>query len=172
MNPHDRLRSADFKSAVSADFTIRALIPFLSYLVPGRHVFAGNHPPSANVSAQSQGTSGYFRLCPSLRSSSKPSPLCGPRSFAASSRCSGSSGGSVPSFYWWGLASVSALINATTSNPLAQDIAICFGGKTALPYGGYAAGRDVTLTIDDAIAIREGSAAGEARFAGTPPDRE
>ena len=24
MNPHDRLRSADFKSAVSADFTIRA----------------------------------------------------------------------------------------------------------------------------------------------------
>ena len=25
MNPHDRLRSADFKSAVSADFTIRAV---------------------------------------------------------------------------------------------------------------------------------------------------
>ncbi len=25
LNPHDRLRSADFKSAVSADFTIRAL---------------------------------------------------------------------------------------------------------------------------------------------------
>ena len=25
MNPHDRLRSADFKSAVSADFTIRAI---------------------------------------------------------------------------------------------------------------------------------------------------
>jgi hypothetical protein len=24
LNPHDRLRSADFKSAVSADFTIRA----------------------------------------------------------------------------------------------------------------------------------------------------
>ena len=26
LNPHDRLRSADFKSAVSADFTIRACI--------------------------------------------------------------------------------------------------------------------------------------------------
>jgi len=25
LNPHDRLRSADFKSAVSADFTIRAV---------------------------------------------------------------------------------------------------------------------------------------------------
>ena len=27
LNPHDRLRSADFKSAVSADFTIRATLP-------------------------------------------------------------------------------------------------------------------------------------------------
>src|SRR5260370_40582937 len=32
LNPHDRLRSADFKSAVSADFTIRAMhFPSTSY---------------------------------------------------------------------------------------------------------------------------------------------
>ena len=29
LNPHDRLRSADFKSAVSADFTIRAFDRFV-----------------------------------------------------------------------------------------------------------------------------------------------
>ena len=38
MNPHDRFGSADFKSAVSADFTIRAGIesrplPSLSYFI-------------------------------------------------------------------------------------------------------------------------------------------
>jgi hypothetical protein len=35
LNPHDRLRSADFKSAVSADFTIRALHAILNQQVAG-----------------------------------------------------------------------------------------------------------------------------------------
>ncbi len=33
MNPHDRLGSADFKSAVSADFTIRAMGRYLHRIV-------------------------------------------------------------------------------------------------------------------------------------------
>ena len=35
------------------------------------------------------------------------------------------------------------------------DIAIIFGGKTGAQTGGYAAGRDIRLTIDDAIAIQQ-----------------
>ena len=43
LNPHDRLRSADFKSAVSADFTIRAGSEECRFLIlthqPGFHRF-------------------------------------------------------------------------------------------------------------------------------------
>jgi hypothetical protein len=39
LNPHDRLRSADFKSAVSADFTIRA------FALQPTHLFHANAFP-------------------------------------------------------------------------------------------------------------------------------
>ena len=66
----------------------------------------------------------------------------------------------------WGISSVILLVGLGIGFGIDQrnhlktigtDIAICFGGKTAMPFGGYAAGRDVTLTIDDAIAIRDGA---------------
>src|SRR6266566_4390981 len=38
---------------------------------------------------------------------------------------------------------------------IGTDIAIFFGGKTGAQAGGYAAGRDIRLTIDDAIAIQQ-----------------
>ncbi len=37
---------------------------------------------------------------------------------------------------------------------LGVDIAIIWGGKTGAPFGGYAAGRNIALNIDDAYAIR------------------
>jgi len=66
----------------------------------------------------------------------------------------------------WGISSVILLVGLGIGFGIDQrnhlksigtDIAICFGGKTALPYQGYAAGRDLSLTIGDAIAIREGA---------------
>jgi putative ABC transport system permease protein len=66
----------------------------------------------------------------------------------------------------WGISSVILLVGLGIGFGIDQrnhlrsigtDIAICFGGKTALPSGGYAAGRDVALTIDDAIAIQRGA---------------
>ena len=38
---------------------------------------------------------------------------------------------------------------------IGTDIAIFFGGKTGAQAGGYAAGRDIRLTVDDAIAIQQ-----------------
>ncbi|HEU5341957.1 ABC transporter permease [Edaphobacter sp.] len=38
---------------------------------------------------------------------------------------------------------------------IGTDIAIFFGGKTGMQAGGYAAGRDIRMTIGDAIAIKE-----------------
>jgi putative ABC transport system permease protein len=38
---------------------------------------------------------------------------------------------------------------------IGTDIAIIFGGKTGMQAGGYAAGRDISLTVDDAIAIQQ-----------------
>ncbi|HEY4009911.1 MAG TPA: ABC transporter permease, partial [Acidobacteriaceae bacterium] len=64
----------------------------------------------------------------------------------------------------WGITSVILLVGLGIGFSIQQrkqlrtigtDIAICFGGKTAMPFQGYAAGRDVTLTIDDAIAIQK-----------------
>ena len=64
----------------------------------------------------------------------------------------------------WGITSVILLVGLGIGFSIDQkehlksigtDIAICFGGKTAMPSGGYAAGRDVTLNIDDAIAIQQ-----------------
>lgn len=64
----------------------------------------------------------------------------------------------------WGIVSVILLVGLGIGFSIQQrnqlktigtDIAICFAGKTAMPSGGYAAGRDVTLTVDDAIAIRQ-----------------
>ena len=64
----------------------------------------------------------------------------------------------------WGITSVILLVGLGIGFGIDQrnhlrsigtDIAICFGGKTAMPFGGYAAGRDVALTLGDAIAIRE-----------------
>ena len=63
----------------------------------------------------------------------------------------------------WGITSVILLVGLGIGFSIQQrkqlrtigtDIAIMFGGKTAMPYQGYAAGRNVTLTIDDAIAIQ------------------
>ena len=64
----------------------------------------------------------------------------------------------------WGITSVILLVGLGIGFSIDQkehlksigtDIAICFGGKTAMPSGGYAAGRDVTLNIADAIAIQQ-----------------
>lgn len=64
----------------------------------------------------------------------------------------------------WGITSVILLVGLGIGFGIDQrnhlksigtDIAICFGGKTAMPAGGYAAGRDVALTVDDAIAIQQ-----------------
>jgi putative ABC transport system permease protein len=64
----------------------------------------------------------------------------------------------------WGITSVILLVGLGIGfgvdqhkqlQSIGTDIAICFGGKTALPSGGYAAGRDVRLNIDDAIAIQQ-----------------
>jgi putative ABC transport system permease protein len=66
----------------------------------------------------------------------------------------------------WGISSVILLVGLGIGFGIDQrdhlrsigtDIAICFGGKTALPSGGYAAGRDVALTIGDAVAIQQGA---------------
>ncbi len=63
----------------------------------------------------------------------------------------------------WGITSVILLVGLGIGfgidqkdhmKSLGTDIAICFGGKTAMPYGGYAAGRNVTLKIADAVAIQ------------------
>jgi putative ABC transport system permease protein len=64
----------------------------------------------------------------------------------------------------WGITSVILLVGLGIGfgidqkermKNLGTDIAICFGGKTAMPAGGYAAGRNVTLKIDDAVAIQK-----------------
>jgi putative ABC transport system permease protein len=63
----------------------------------------------------------------------------------------------------WGITSVILLVGLgigfsiqqrTQLQTIGTDIAICFGGKTAMPYQGYPAGRNVYMTIDDAIAIK------------------
>ena len=64
----------------------------------------------------------------------------------------------------WGITSVILLVGLGIGFGIDQrnhlrsigtDIAILFGGKTALPSGGYAAGRNVALTVGDAVAIQE-----------------
>jgi putative ABC transport system permease protein len=64
----------------------------------------------------------------------------------------------------WGITSVILLVglgigfNIDQQNRLRSigtDIAIIFGGKTGAQAGGYAAGRDIILTVDDAIAIQQ-----------------
>ena len=64
----------------------------------------------------------------------------------------------------WGITSVILLVGLGVGfgvdqkqrmQNLGTDIAILFGGKTGLPSGGYAAGRDINLTVDDAIAIQQ-----------------
>jgi putative ABC transport system permease protein len=64
----------------------------------------------------------------------------------------------------WGITSVILLVGLGIGFSLDQkehlktigtDIAIIFGGKTGMQAGGYAAGRDIRLTIDDAIAIQQ-----------------
>jgi putative ABC transport system permease protein len=63
----------------------------------------------------------------------------------------------------WGITSVILLVGLGIGFNIDQkehmrsigtDIAIIFGGKTGMQAGGYAAGRDVHLTVDDAIAIQ------------------
>ncbi len=63
----------------------------------------------------------------------------------------------------WGITSVILLVGLGIGFNLQQreqlrtigtDIAILFGGKTGMPSGGYAAGRDVRMTIDDVNAIK------------------
>ena len=64
----------------------------------------------------------------------------------------------------WGITSVILLVGLGIGFSIDQhkrmaglgtDIAICFGGKTAMPSGGYAAGRDIRLNVSDAQAIRD-----------------
>ena len=64
----------------------------------------------------------------------------------------------------WGITSVILLVGLGIGFSIQQrkqlqtigtDIAICFGGKTGMPYQGYPAGRDVYMTIGDAIAIKQ-----------------
>jgi putative ABC transport system permease protein len=64
----------------------------------------------------------------------------------------------------WGISSVLLLVGLGIGFGIDQrnhlksigtDIAICFGGKTGMPSGGYAAGREIRLTIDDATAIQQ-----------------
>jgi putative ABC transport system permease protein len=63
----------------------------------------------------------------------------------------------------WGITSVILLVGLGIGfsrqqreqlKTIGTDIAIIFAGKTGMPSGGYAAGRDVRLTIDDVIAIK------------------
>jgi putative ABC transport system permease protein len=64
----------------------------------------------------------------------------------------------------WGITSVILLVGLGIGFNIDQkqhlrtigtDIAIIFAGKTGAQAGGYAAGRNIILTIDDAIAIRQ-----------------
>ena len=64
----------------------------------------------------------------------------------------------------WGITSVILLVGLGIGFSVDQkqqlksigtDIAIIFAGKTGAQAGGYAAGREVRLTVDDAVAIRE-----------------
>ncbi len=64
----------------------------------------------------------------------------------------------------WGITSVIVLVGLGIGfnqdqkqrlRTIGTDIAIYFGGKTGAQAGGYAAGRDIRLTIGDAIAIQE-----------------
>jgi putative ABC transport system permease protein len=64
----------------------------------------------------------------------------------------------------WGITSVILLVGLGIGFSIDQkehlktigtDIAIIFGGKTGAQAGGYAAGRDIRLTIGDAIAIQQ-----------------
>lgn len=64
----------------------------------------------------------------------------------------------------WGITSVILLVGLGIGfnvdqkqhlRSIGTDIAIIFGGKTGMQAGGYAAGRDINLTVDDAIAIQQ-----------------
>lgn len=64
----------------------------------------------------------------------------------------------------WGITSVILLVGLGIGFGIDQherlktigtDIAICFGGKTAMPSGGYASGRNIMLNIGDAEAIQQ-----------------
>ena len=64
----------------------------------------------------------------------------------------------------WGITSVILLVGLGIGfnvdqkehlRSIGTDIAIIFGGKTGMQAGGYAAGRDIPLTVDDAIAIQQ-----------------
>lgn len=64
----------------------------------------------------------------------------------------------------WGIISVILLVGLGIGFNLDQkehlrtigtDIAILFGGKTGAQAGGYAAGRDIRMTVGDAIAIQQ-----------------
>jgi len=64
----------------------------------------------------------------------------------------------------WGISSVILLVGLGIGFSIDQkehlksigtDIAICFGGKTGMPSGGFAAGRDVVLKAEDAVAIQQ-----------------
>jgi putative ABC transport system permease protein len=64
----------------------------------------------------------------------------------------------------WGIMSVILLVGlgigfgidqGNRMKSIGTDIAICFPGKTGMPWQGYAAGRDIRLTVDDAVAIQQ-----------------
>lgn len=66
----------------------------------------------------------------------------------------------------WGITSVILLVGLGIGfgvdqrnhlKSIGTDIAILFAGKTAMPWGGYAAGRNVAFTVSDAEAIQRGA---------------
>ena len=66
----------------------------------------------------------------------------------------------------WGITSVILLVGLGIGfgvdqrerlKTIGTDIAICFPGQTTMPSGGYAAGRKIQLSVDDAIAIQQGA---------------
>ena len=106
------------------------------------------------------------------RYSSRRSPPCGRTNSAASSLCSASPGESPRSSCSSGSASASISTRNSVSRTIGTDaFAIYFGGKTGAQAGGSAPGRDIRLTVGDAIAIQELRHPRKDRQPGTAPYR-
>ena len=158
MNPHDRLGSADFKSAVSADFTIRAeqvMSVHYAYLSPSQ-VSPGTEPHPF-----------VQRTCTIRCGLPRDHPM--PLYEILRQTLYALWENKLRSFLTmfgivWGITSVILLVGLGIGFNLDQkehlrtigtDIAILFGGQTGAQSGGYASGRKIRMTIDDAVAIQQ-----------------